>query len=330
MYRQYLRQRGVTSVDELSTMICSAGHENFSVTRHDVLSSRKVSGFLIDIDSCLAFFPEFGFNVPQDKSSLSHCRDVLAKHDCVYPPFIQRSLIEGFVRSLEASSESGSDPETVTSIFTSKMLSFDDIACLYVCCYSCNKDISSFKEHILESAYSYSAGWYKVAITSLLVCIEGVIRNIGVNLDEKYEGVVSLEKLHNIIVRVQKEIIHSLLPLATWVPIELKTVSFYDNFDERVQIVESLRSFVESKLYASTSKYSSSTKLNRHGVIHGLIDGFDSPVNYRRLLLVLNSLYYCSVISGRGGSLFLPSSTDASKDLLERLNRISIAGFVLN
>jgi hypothetical protein len=84
-------------------------------------------------------------------------------------------------------------------------------------------------------------------------------------------------------------------------------------------------------MYQNTDEYGGSTGLNRHGIIHGLISGFDTPTNYLRLITLLNSLCIASMIAGDTGSFFHPPETVESKKLARNFGKCQMANrFIRN
>jgi len=181
-----------------------------------------------------------------------------------------------------------------------------------------NKVILPFYNHILESIQAYYAGLYKAAIITLIPCIEGVIRNIGGYVGKPSQDIINRKEILDILKKVEiQEIRNNFLNDYDWFP-EDEVISLLDNFDERIQMIESLRYFIEKSMYHDTrsENYSpSSNILNRHEIIHGLIVDFDSPINYLKLIVLLNALATISIIAGDPGRCSLPIINPEAKVL---------------
>ncbi|MGO2503068.1 MAG: hypothetical protein ACTH7C_08055 [Cobetia marina] len=302
------------------------GFHDAKVEEGVISGFKKIHGFSICIDSYHAFFPRHDFLNSSNMSALVYGREILSGIEFVYPPFCSHGFVQRFVNSIALAPKN----EDLILAYTKEMFSLERLSVLFTEKYNSNKDISPFYQQILESLYAHCMGWHRVAVTSLIPCIEGVVRSIGVSLDPKFEKVVSAKDLDEILKLICKHVINRNLPKDAWVPDDLKSLDYHDSFDEQIQMVQSLRYFIKHKLYAHTDSYSSDARLNRNGVVHGFIDDYNSPLNFYRLIVVLNSLYVCSALAGRGGSLFFPSPTNSSRELLDKLNKINLAGLVVS
>lgn len=326
LYRFYRRDKSKHTSETVLQLLERNGFRNANVAEGMIPGFKRIHGFNISIDSCYAFFPQHDFLDTGNVSALVYGREVLAEIEFVYPPFCSYGFVQRFVSSMVSAPKN----EDLILAYAKEMFSLDSLSVLFTEKYKLNNDIAPYYQQLLESLYAHCMGWHRVAVTSLIPCIEGVVRSIGVSLDSKFEKVVSAKDLDEILKLVCKYVIDRNLPKGTWVPDDLRSLSYHDSFDEQIQMVQSLRYFIKQKLYSHTDNYSGDARLNRNSVVHGFVDSYNSPVNFYRLIVVLNSLYVCSALVGRGGSLFFPSPTNSSRQLLDKLNKVNLAGLVVS
>jgi hypothetical protein len=300
-----------------------------TINEHAVSSFKSIEGYAVQTDACRAFFPKQTVAELRVKESsrLYYIREQCLKVDFVTPPFMQNQFLGEFAKAIET----GSDLEKVAEEFAPRMYGLEGISALSVEIYRKNSDFTKYSSQINESIEAFYLGLNRVAITSLMPCIEGIIRDIGIKIGISCEEHVNVKQFVNILKKIQQRIITNLVFYDfDWVPSDFKSISLHDGFNEQIQMVESLKYYLNNGLYQHTASYQGSTNLNRNGVVHGFITDFSSPVNFYRLITVLNMLYVCSVLTGNNGSLFYPPTSDESKVLEKRLASMIIFQRVLN
>lgn len=298
-----------------------------TINEHTVSSFKPIEGYSVQTDACRAFFPKQTVAELKASSHLDYIREQFLKVDFVTPPFMQNQFLGEFAKAIET----GSDLEKVAEEFAPRMYNIEGLSALSVDIYRKNSDFAKYSSQIDEAIEAFCLGLNRVAITSLMPCIEGIIRDIGIKIGISCEEHVNVKQFINILKKIQQRIITDLVFYEfDWVPSDFKSISLHDGFNEQIQMVESLKYFLNNCLYQHTASYQGNTNLNRNGVVHGFITNFSSPVNFYRLITVLNILYVCSVLTGNNGSLFHPPTSDASKLLEKRLTSIILFKRVLN
>jgi hypothetical protein len=76
-------------------------------------------------------------------------------------------------------------------------------------------------------------------------------------------------------------------------------------FDERIVMLTGLRDFFAKRLLSHIDDYDGFDRLNRHGILHGIFEGYSAGVNFRRLVTLLDLLCFAMVLT-HGGSSFAP------------------------
>lgn len=68
-------------------------------------------------------------------------------------------------------------------------------------------------------------------------------------------------------------------------------------------------------VYINTDKYDGLDQLNRHGILHGMFDGYSDTINFYRLVSLLDLIFFAPVLS-HGGSSFAPEYAQESQKLV--------------
>lgn len=320
IYRKYLRSKMQNkSVEEVKEFISSLGFSAVEVKEHTCNSFVKIDGFLIHVDTCKGFFPKLAAKELNKNESLSFTRDELGKVDFIVPPFMRNEFVWEFTSAISNSKT----PDSTALSFARRMYPVSDIAAIFTEYYQKNHIIGKYYDQLVETLKAFYLGLYSAAITSIIPPMEAIVRDIGVQLELNCQDDVGKEQLIEILKRLQRRIIDRNVFQNAWVPSDFKSVKLHDQFNEQIQMIESLKYFLENRLYQHTSNYLGTSNLNRNGIVHGFLTDFNSEVNYYRLITVMNMLYVCSSLIGKG-SLFHPNQSNESKVLEHQLTKIKI------
>lgn len=313
------------SQDAVRTCISDLVSVPFSVEERKIQSFRDIFGYRVTLEGKSAFFPK-DIKELNVEYGITRMRTAFLQIDLVVPPYYQMGFLSPAAAHIELLSSTEEKEEFALNLLT-KMYPENSIASLCLNVYKRNKAISPFYEDIAESVTAYYLGLNRAAIITLIPCIEGIIRNIGNQINIPIPGDVSKESFLKVLEAVQKRDICGTYEGYDWVPSEAKNISLFDKFHERVQMIQSIKFFIEHSLYEHTSKYKNDSQLNRHGIVHGLISDFHSPTNYLRLITMINALAVASIFAGDSGSLFFPNITPEATTLGEQLRRCKQSNF---
>jgi len=87
-----------------------------------------------------------------------------------------------------------------------------------------------------------------------------------------------------------------------------------NRFEERIVMLTGLRNFFAERLLRNTDNYDGLDQLNRHGILHGIFEGYGAAVNFLRLITLLDLLCFAMTLT-HGGSSFAPDHTQESMRL---------------
>lgn len=184
------------------------------------------------------------------------------------------------------------------------------LALLSVDLYPKLSALSDSHAQIRETVEAYCLGHYRAAITTLLPCIEHAIKALGVRLDIAEPENISTKFLLEIIKKSLKSYICDYVYRDyDWVPQEVSNNDFFNNFDERYQIISNGRNYIQNHLYQNTGKYIGISQLNRHSILHGFMTKYHEQSNYLRLINLLNNICFMLTMSGEAVSLMLREET---------------------
>lgn len=278
-----------------------------------------IHGYKVTTLDGTAFFPRNISEVPRG-GGLAWMREVFSSADIVTPPYYAMGFLSRHAAGiLEATTQN--DKMKCGDRMLLEMYPPDGLAQLIDGVWSARKTFDLFHSQLVESSKAYCLGLYNVAIVGLLPCIEGIVRRLGVASGINVEEDVSIKTLTKVFKRLQQKEICMMMDGYDWYPDNEITISLLDHFHERVQMFESISSYLNSKLYLHTGSAPEYLTLNRHGISHGFFHGFATPVNYLRLFNLLSALSFSAAMVEGKGSLMHPGSTPESDALTACLLR---------
>lgn len=279
-----------------------------------------IPGYRVTVDCESAFFPK-NLESMNRTSGIGRMRSAFLLGDVVFPPYYQMGLLSPAAASIEQAS-CPEDREALTSELLKRMYDENAIANLCLGVFKKKKAMTAFYGYIVESVEAHVLGMHRAAILALIPCIEGIIRNIGTDISKAIPDEINKKDFLSVLTEVQKRDIRRTFHSYTWVPNELMSIQVFDGFHKRVQMLESIKFFIDRSLYLDTRLYKNATGLNRHGIVHGFITEFASEANYLRLFTLLSALSVVCILSGDNGSLFFPVATPESEAWALRLSKL--------
>lgn len=286
---------------------------------------RQIDGFRILSHNKSAFFPKGNPSelCPDQLTYVAKLREKLNKVTVVVPSLVSTQELDEFSKAIHSDTQN-------TGELMGKWYPTEFIARLYCCYYQNNSLTEKYLKIIKCSIEAFHFGLYPASIISLIPCIEGIIRDIGMKIDINCGDSVSVSDLLNILDKLKKRIINNFIFRDyDWVPVDYKSVKLHDQFNEIVQAIESLKFVIKNDYYAHTDSYSNEINLNRNGIVHGFITDFDDKSNFYRLLTILNSLVMFSGYIGELVSLIPPKHSDESILYSKKLNNIKLLGIAV-
>lgn len=227
-------------------------------------------------------------------SGLQRAADAFKSVDWVVPPYFGLGLISGIGGAIEqASIES---KQEVLRYFLPRMYTPRHLASMLLERYSKQVHVREFSKPIAEAIEAAFSGMWHAAITTLMPVIEGVLMRMR---DARPRGAEITNR--------------------NWLGAEVAALVKQEQdsphcFDERVVMLTALRDFCNKRLYTDTNGYKGLNELNRHGILHGLFKDYGDPLNFYRLISILDLLCFVIALHNRGSS-FAPDHTPESDTL---------------
>jgi hypothetical protein len=320
LYRKYMRQHwSKFSAERLQQNVVLEGFTSANVKEYTCHSFVNFDGFLLEIDGCKGFFPKKRVDALAEDNGLVKFREVLATADFVIPPMMSLGFIEEMASEIEESKQI-----EITSLeFGRRMYQVDNISAIFTEVYKKNQFIGRYYNLLEESLKAFYLGLYSVAVVAMFPVLEGSIRDIGDKMGIRCSEKVDIQTFVDIIKKIERRIIDLNVFQGLWVPCDFKSAKVHDRNNEQIQMLENLIYFLRDRLYKNSKEYNRQNNLNRHGIVHGFFDGYNSEVNYYRMITIMNMVYVCSVLISQG-SLFHPSATEESKELEKYLAKINV------
>jgi hypothetical protein len=227
-------------------------------------------------------------------SGLQRAADAFKSVDWVVPAYFglgQISAIGGAIERAE-----GEVKQEVLRYVLPLMYTPRHLAAMLLERYSKQVHVREFSKPIAESIEVAFGGMWHAAITTLMPVIEGVLMLMR---DARPRGADASNR--------------------NWLTAEVVALVKQEQdsphcFDERVVMLTALRDFCNKRLYTDTNNYKGLNELNRHGILHGLFKDYGDPLNFYRLISILDLLCFVIALYNRG-SVSTPNYTPESDAL---------------
>jgi hypothetical protein len=320
-----LLERGV---DAIRTVINEMG-ATATVEEKKMLSFLNVDGYLIRHASQTAFFPrEIDMEATKKYSGIARSRRNFLEIDVVLPPYVAMGYLSSYGARIEKASSLAEKEGLATEMLHGLYSSPSNLADLCLGVYQQDPCIAPFYDSIVEAIEAHYLGLPRAAVLTLIPCVEGIIRNLAKMVGKSIDHRIDAGSFLDTLTRIQKHYINKVeLRDIEWVPNELREVEFYDGFHELIQMVQSIRVFVEHAMYRCTADYEKSSQLNRHGIVHGLLSDYNTETNFYRLIVLINGLSVASIVAGRNASLFHPEPTEEARQLALHFESCKLTSF---
>lgn len=227
-------------------------------------------------------------------AGLQRAADAFKSVDWVIPAYFTVGRISMIGEAIESADPAGK--QEILRTVLPRIYTPQHLAAMLLERYSKQVHVREFKKPIAEAIEAAFGGLWHAAITTLMPVIEGILAKIR----DARLGELARDNRN-------------------WLGPELTELLEREKrspncYDERVVMLTALRDFCNKRLYNDTKNYKGLDELNRHGILHGLFKDYGDPINFYRLISILELL--CFVIAlFNGGSGFAPSSTPKSEAL---------------
>lgn len=173
----------------------------------------------------------------------------------------------------------------------------------------------SIKKHlpiIKESILSFYSGMKVAAIAALIPIIEDILRSI---VGVQTQGLDVHSNIKRCFDQACKNAFKFDIHDANWIPDEYCEIEYLKVNNERIEIIESVRSWLKNSFYIRTDNYQNHSGFNRHYFAHASSDIWQNQYNFFRALGLIQALAFveCFAIRGSRISIFCPTPNEESK-----------------
>lgn len=283
-----------------------------------------IDGFRVETEFGNAFFPIKKVADLCVEDSYGWLRRQFLKAELVLPPMVNVIKLGKIATEIEQANPG--DEGAVFKKHCDDLYPVKAMAAIHANSYLDNAIMKKYGGQIGQCLEAYYFGLKSVAITALIPCIEGIIRDVGGRIGLTCHDHISANELLNILEKVMRKYIHRIFDGYIWYPSGYASIDLHDCLDERIKIVEGLRYYIKVSLYEHTSRYQGQAQLNRNGIVHGFVNDFDSDDNFFRLIAVLNALYVATMLAGADGLPIIPGDTLDSLRFEQHLRVLASVG----
>ncbi|WP_146612988.1 hypothetical protein [Halomonas sp. SL1] len=285
-----------------------------AVVKDDKINSfTSIHGYRVTIGNNVGFFPkDLNDNLPI--TSAHRLRNTFYEAGLIVPPFFMNSFLLQQGDRLRLSE----DKEAAARKILTELYTPESISILFIEKWSKLTTFYQYKTAIEQSIRCYFSGLLYAAVITIIPCIEGIVRELGVMKGGK-EDEVGSKDLIRVVKKICNEVRERLFSGYTWYPESEITIDYLDQGNEQVQMLKNLSLFFEKQLYEHSSNLPKNTLLNRHNIVHGLSFESINDASYLRLINMLNSLSFASILAGVRASSFFPPSSPESEAFLSEI-----------
>lgn len=238
--------------------------------------------------------------------------------DWFLPPFTSRGDINEIVEStgLDVCSSGIVDKKLIQKRFEevfSSLYSLERLVPITIQTFAISKAVSQHIPVIKESILACYSGFPKVAIAALIPIVEAALRII---IGDSGEDLDFVKKVNTSIYLANSTVKRLHFHDTDWVPPEYEELSVLKVMNERIFMLETLRSWLLNSFYAKTVDYNNYSGFNRHLFAHAKSDIWQKHTNFFRAMGLLQALVFveCFAVKGNQTSLLSPTPNQESED----------------
>ena len=324
-YLENDRWNSVTLVD-IKAFAVKKGFLVYSIEEVEFGSTLRIKGVLLKTNLGSALYPREKLNEIEhyNKSieSNKNYEEFWAAVDWFLPAFTTKEKLFSAIkkRNIDIINHKRLSKEVLQKNFEDSLTSiydFSNIIPITEHTLSKSKAISKHVPLIREAMFAFYSGMKIVAIASLIPIVENIISEIiGVNDSDKIS-----EKVDKCIDKANKKVISSHINDADWIPEDYTKISVLKVMNERIFMLELIRSWLKNSFYANTNKYTNYSGFNRHIFAHAKSDLWQNSSNFFRAIGIIQAMAFveCFAVEGSQVSLFLPNHDNKSESLRQEV-----------
>jgi hypothetical protein len=243
LYRKCIRTKALSKGEaELRSCIEQSVGATFTLETAIINCFKDIVGYRLVIDDTAAFFPA-ETSCDDGNRGLSWLRETFLSVDLVLPPFWTMQALHSIANEIRRDGDEGRR-EKLTAFSLSHLYSPASLAALCCSQYSQRTAVARHYDHILESLKAYFLGLHGAAITTLIPCLEAAMRGLGVQIGYSIAGKIDRASFLKVLTKLQHHDIEKIIFNGyDWFPDEVFNVAYFDQFNERTQMIGSIKFF---------------------------------------------------------------------------------------
>jgi hypothetical protein len=171
---------------------------------------------------------------------------------------------------------------------------------------------------IRESILTFYSGMKIVAISALIPIVENIITTI---LGSSNNDLTIVDKVNKCIDKANEAVIDMHLLNADWIPDEYLDINVLKVTNERIFILETIRSWLLNSFYKKTDTYQNHSGFNRHVFAHAKSEIWHNSSNFFRALGVIQAMAFveCFAVDNSKISISVPGHDENSEVLRQEV-----------
>ncbi|MEY8252078.1 MAG: hypothetical protein RPR91_06810, partial [Colwellia sp.] len=318
---------GSVTLDDIKALAVSKGLSVDSIDEVEFGYMPKIKGVLLKTNLGSALYPRqkledielYNKNIKPNKNY----EDFWSFVDWFLPAFITNGKISSAINqsNINVIDHKQLSTEILQNNFEHSLTfiyDFSNIIPITEQTLSKSKTISKHVPLIREAMFAFYSGMKIVAISSLIPIVENIISTI---IEAHDSELTIIDKVNKCIDKANEKIISMHINDADWIPEEYIEISVLKVMNERVFILELIRSWLLNSFYANTKSYKSHSGFNRHIFAHAKSDLWQNPSNFFRAIGVIQAMAFieCFAVEGSKVSIFPPNHDERSESLRQEV-----------
>ncbi|WP_024528224.1 hypothetical protein [Serratia fonticola] len=277
-------------------------------------------GILIKTDVGSAIYPRIrAVDVPlfqRNITPLLNYERYLKHIDWFLPPYITNGALRDSIMRCGVTPKNFSSIDTASAQerFETELSSLYPLSIIIPITIQILSKSTAIGKHlpiIKESILAFYSGMKIAAISSLIPIIEDILRVIVGEEGSELDTVSKINVCFNLAcLNVLKLDIHGV----DWIPSEFCEVEYLKVNNERIFMLETLKTWLLESFYANTNNYNKRSGFNRHHFAHALSDIWQNESNFFRAIGLIQGLAFveCFSLKNSKVSIFVPESNEES------------------
>ncbi|HEB5257927.1 hypothetical protein L0F32_15930 [Klebsiella pneumoniae] len=222
------------------------------------------------------------------------------KHvDWFFPPYISKGVLNNSMKMCGVTPRNFTSIDNVTAQnnFENELSSLYTLSLIIPVTIQILSKSTAISKHlpiIKEAILAFYSGVKIAAISSLIPIIEDILRTI---VGEEGSELDTISKINSCFKVAYLNVLKLDIHNADWIPSEFCDFEYLKANNERIFMLETLRTWLLESFYANTCNYNKQSGFNRHHFAHALSDIWQNESNFFRAMGLIQALAFVEVFS---------------------------------